>query len=320
MFSLSGETMASIWNVKIAETVSKSKQEMLENKIKRVLYQVNQQMSPFLPNSEISQFNASTSTDPIRISPEMRLVVDKALTICQETQGIYDITISPLVNIWGFGALDVEKHPSSEQVARALKKVNYQALCLSDDGLSKQQADIHIDLCSIAKGFAVDRIAEILENQGLQNYLIEIGGELRLSGSRYGQTWVVGLERPQWGGGVYEQILTFKDVSKGIATSGNYRNYFKDDGKVAAHEINTKTGYSSTSSILSVTVIADNCMIADGYATALFLLGESAFEFAEKHKIAALFMVSSPSSSQLYQLQCSRHFLQTIQLEQPNSQ
>ncbi|WP_065236890.1 FAD:protein FMN transferase [Gallibacterium genomosp. 3] len=319
MFSLSGETMASVWNIKIAETVSKSEQERIEKEVKRVLHQVNQQMSPFLPYSEISQFNTNTSTAPIRISPEMRLVVDKALTICQETQGIYDITVAPLVNIWGFGALDVDKHPSSEQVAIALKKVNYQALCLGDDGLSKQRADIHIDLCSIAKGYAVDRLAEILENQGFKNYLVEIGGELRLSGNRYGKAWVVGVERPQWGGGVYEQILTFKDVNKGIATSGNYRNYFKDRGNIAAHEINVKTGYSSNSSILSVTVIADNCMTADGYATALFLLGEKAFEFADNHKIAALFIVSSPTSAQSYKLQCSRYFLDTIQQESLNS-
>lgn len=313
MVTFSGETMASQWTVKIAESIPDEQLQVIQSGIEDVLAIVNQQFSPFLPQSEISQFNQNLNINlAIPISDEMRYVVENALKICSETKGIYDITIAPLVNLWGFGTTEVNEHPQSEQIKQALQHVNYQALTLNELGLCKQHPNIQINLCSIAKGYGVDQVAMFLEKLGFHHYLVEIGGELRLSGNNDGKTWVVGLERPQWGGGVYEQILTFKDVTMGIATSGNYRNYFKDKGKIAAHEINTKTGYSSASQILSVTVLAENCMLADGYATALFLLGNEALMFAEEHQIAALFMLSSPDNAAGYRIQISNTFSQII--------
>lgn len=313
MLILSGETMGSTWHVHIAEALATQQIEGLQEKIESVLETVNQHFSPFMPQSELSQFNDKQSTEPIHISQAMRKVVAQALKLCEQTNGVYDITVEPLVNVWGFGAQEVSTHPDDEQVRQALQRVNYRHLCLSEQGLCKHDPQTRIDLCSIAKGYGVDGVAEVLEQVGIKHYLVDIGGELRISGNRYQQAWRVGVERPQWGGGVYEQVLMFKDINLGVATSGNYRNYFKDQGKVASHEINTKTGYTSVSTLLSVTVLADNCMVADGYATALFLLGEKAFEFAEKQQLAALFMVHSKATEQPYRLQMSSAFQHIIQ-------
>lgn len=310
MTILSGETMGSIWQVHIAEALASRQPEVLQAEIECVLDDVNLLFSPFIEQSELSQFNANPSTLPIQISQPMREVVTQALWLCEQTQGIYDITVEPLVNIWGFGAKEVTEHPDAEQVEQALRFVNYQNLHLNEQGLRKQFAQTRMDLCSIAKGYGVDKIAQVLEEAGIRHYLVDIGGELRISGNRYQQEWRVGVERPQWGGGAYEQILAFKDVEIGVATSGNYRNYFKDKGKVASHEINTKTGYTNVSQLLSVTVLAENCMLADGYATALFLLGDSAFEFAEKQQIAALFMIYDANQPQSYRLDMSTTFQQ----------
>lgn len=313
MIILSGETMGSTWHIHIAETLDSQQIEELQKKIESVLDDVNQHFSPFIAQSELSQFNDSSSTFPIKISQSMREVVTQALWLCEQTQGVYDITVEPLVNIWGFGKKEVSHHPEAEQVAQALRFVNYQNLQLSDQGLRKQFPQTRIDLCSIAKGYGVDKVAQVVEATGVKHYLVDIGGELRISGNRYQQEWRVGIERPQWGGGAYEQILTFKDVDIGVATSGNYRNYFKDKGKVASHEINTKTGYTNVSKLLSVTVLAENCMLADGYATALFLLGDRAFKFADKHQIAALFLVYDVNQPQSYTLQMSSAFQEFMQ-------
>ncbi|NOL49676.1 FAD:protein FMN transferase [Pelistega europaea] len=312
MVYLTGETMGSSWNVHIAQEVAQVAKERIQSMIEMVLEEVNQQMSPFIPQSEISLFNDNPSTAPIALSPAMYYVVRQALTLCEQTDGVYDITVEPLVNIWGFGAKEVKSHPDDAQVADTLRYVNYRYLSLTEEGLRKEYPQTRIDLCSIAKGYGVDKVAEVLEKEGIHHYLVEIGGELRLSGSRYDQAWRVGVERPQWGGGVYEHMLTFKEVTIGVATSGNYRNYFKDKEKVASHEINTQTGYTKVSEILSVTVLAENCMLADGYATALFLLGEKAIEFAEKQQIAALFIVNDDSHEKGYALRISSAFARFI--------
>lgn len=314
MIELSGESMGSIWRVKIAEALTRSDVCQIQAKIEYILRDVNQCMSPYIDSSEIQLFNRYQGKESFPISAELRQVVSAALDICDKTHGRYDITVAPLVNAWGFGAKEVEDYPDAEQIQEMLLDVDYRKLVLNHAGLQKENPKISIDLCSIAKGYGVDQVAVFLESIGIHHYLVDIGGESRIAGSKYNHPWILGLERPQWGGGHYEYTLTFKDTRIGVATSGNYKNYRSHSGQVAAHEINTKTGCVQVSSILSVTVLADNCMLADGYATALFLLGDDAIAFANQNDIPALFMLQkgTTGSAQSYQVECSELFQRII--------
>ena len=287
---LQGQTMGSPWLVTIADEVSDLQAERIQGGIELVLDMVNQKMSTYITNSEIEQFGRHKDGTVFPVSPEMRIVVHKALQICAQTDGMYDITVAPLVNIWGFGPTEISNYPDDDAVEHAMALVDYRKVKLVDEGLIKEHPDIKLDLCSIAKGFAVDKLAALLENFGYQNYLAEIGGESRISGHKYGEHWRIGIERPQWGGGTHEYMLTFKDVRLAVATSGNYKNYSHQEGQLATHEIDVKTGHYKSSNLLSVTVFANDCMSADGYATALFIMGDDAFVFSEREKIPALFI------------------------------
>ncbi|MBV7435509.1 FAD:protein FMN transferase [Cardiobacteriaceae bacterium TAE3-ERU3] len=300
---LQGQTMGSPWQIQIAHTIAKDDQKVIRDSVELLLRMINGRMSLHQETSEICAFNAYRGTDIILISPEMRYVVSKALTICAETDGVYDITIAPLVDIWGFGAHQISHYPEHDAVTAALQKVGYHYLHLNERGLSKDNPEVSIDLSSIAKGYGVDKLAQLIEQFGYHNYMVDIGGEIRLSGDCYGQPWKVAIEYPQWDGGTFNEVMAFSGISRAVATSGSYRNYSRLDNGFAAHEIDAKTGYTKASHLLSVTVLADDCMSADGYATALYLLGDDARSFAEQNRIAAVLMIEDEKQAQGYRLE-----------------
>jgi len=250
---------------------------------------VNEQMSTYRPDSELSTFNKST--DSLTVSPATRSVVQSALDIYQQSEGAFDITVGPLVNLWGFGPdKRVTKAPSQAVIDAKLADIGSQYLSITGNTLHKDKADLYLDLSAIAKGYGVDVVAEYLQSLGIDNYLVDIGGELRANGMKTSkQPWTLAVETPTAGEGIQRVIHIGNNA---IATSGDYRNYFEDNGIRYSHTIDPKTGKPISHKLVSVTVVYPNCKMADGYATAITVLGPQAgFEFAKKHNLAVFLLV-----------------------------
>lgn len=261
-----------------------------------ILESVNARMSTYIDDSELSKLNQSRSSEWIPVSDELFFVINEAQHISRLTDGAFDITVGPLVNLWGFGPREVSKKPSDETIAKTLASVGYRNLLTrprsgdTPPAVRKNNPDIYIDLSAIAKGYAVDVVADMLEERGVSNFLIEVGGELRVAGhSGNGERWRVGVEQPVEGTRAVFQVLSVNKA--GLATSGNYHNYREFNGKRYTHEINTRTGRPITHRTASVTVISDTAMRADALATALFVMGvDEGRAFAEREGIAAYFI------------------------------
>ena len=293
---LNGNTMGTFWQISLAEKV-KDKNK-LQKEIERELERINNIFSTYIKTSQISKFNQNLTTEEIELSPELAEVIQKALELSQKSNGAYDITVMPLVNLWGFGYKKIEKKPSEEEIKAALEKVGYKKLVLNGNKIKKLNPNLEIDLSSIAKGYGVDKLGDLLEKNNYKNYLINIGGELISSGSKFNNSWNIGIEVPDESSAVQEK-LSIKNRKLALATSGNYRNYLDFEGERVAHTIDPKTGLSKKSKLLSVSILADNCMEADALATALMVLAEDAPNFAEKFNIPALLIFAEGENFKL---------------------
>ena len=287
-----GMTMGTTFTVKwMAVTQDASLTAEVESELKAV----NQSMSTYIADSELSLLNRSDVGVEQQVSADLRKVLQLSQHISTQSEGAFDVTVGPLVNLWGFGPDGrVIKAPQDDQITAVLDQIGYEKFSLADASLVRH-ADLYIDLSAIAKGHGVDRIAELLEEKGINSYLVEIGGELRAKGVKPdGSPWRIAIESPVAGfERSIQQVIEVKDV--GVATSGDYRNYFEENGIRFSHTIDPKTGRPITHKLASVTVIAKTCAEADGYATAMMVLGpEKAIEFAEKEKIEAFLIVKSP--------------------------
>ena len=317
---LSGETMGTFWHVSIAQTLDEATQAELKKRIDVELEAVNNSMSTYREQSELMRFNRGEVTTPQAISDGMRRVIAKALEISEQSEGIYDITVGPLVNLWGFGPVKRQDKPTDAEIAEALQHVGYQKLQLSEAGLAKSDPQAFIDLSSIAKGYGVDVVAETLQKAGYHDFIVEIGGEVRASGSKYGAPWRVGIERPEQGlatGEGVENIIAMSAKLPAMATSGNYRQYAERGGEMAYHIVDPRDGRSHSSRLLSATVLAPDCMTADGYATALMVLGdEKALEFADRYGLVAELILAG-DDKQPFIIERSRAFRAAVQEEKP---
>ncbi len=317
---LSGETMGTFWHVRLAAPLDAPAQAALQRRIDVALEAVNDSMSTYRDQSELMRFNHSTATTPQPVSDGMRRVVGKALEISAQSDGVYDITVGPLVNLWGFGPIKRQDKPADSEIAAALQHVGYGKLQLTDAGLAKSDPQVFIDLSSIAKGYGVDVVAETLLDAGYTNFIVEIGGEVRASGSKYGAPWRVGIERPEQGlatGEGVENIIAMNEKLPAMATSGNYRQYAERGGEMAYHIVDPRDGRSHSSRLLSTTVLAPDCMTADGYATALMVLGdEKALEFADRYGLAAELILAG-DDKQPFIIERSRAFRAAVQEEKP---
>lgn len=313
---LSGETMGTFWHVTLAHALDEAARSALQQDIEAALEAVNAGMSTYREDSELMRFNRSASTDVQAISPALRQVLEKALLISEQSGGAYDVTVGPLVNLWGFGSERRTEKPDEAELAAALALVGYTQLQLTPQGLAKSQAGVFVDLSSIAKGYGVDQVHDVLRAAGYGDFLVEIGGEVRIAGSKYGEPWRIGVERPQAGTSrSVESVIAMTEALPAMATSGNYRNYIEHGGEMAYHIINPKTGLSRQSRLLSATVLAADCMTADGYATALMVLGdEGALAFADAQGIAAELIFAGDAPGQ-FTLQRSRAFAATVKEE-----
>jgi thiamine biosynthesis lipoprotein len=270
IIKISGSKMGTSYNITVV--ADQPAPADLEQRIEAALDFIDQSMSAYKTDSEISHFNAQPVAEPQMISPQFADVLDISKLIWEQSGGAFDPTVGPLVDLWGFGPVPTDDVvPSHPQIAQALEAIGYQHLSIDMQVISKS-APIRLDLSAVAKGYAVDQVADLLEMLALPDYLVEIGGEMRLGGSNpQGQPWRIAVEMPAIIPQV-QRVISAHDVA--IATSGDYRNYFEQDGVRYSHTIDPRTGKPVRHGLASVTVVGETCAEADAWATALMVLGE----------------------------------------------
>ena len=271
----------------------------LKTDIDVTLQAVDRSLSPFNPQSVITAINNNTCME---VDPMMKEVFLLAKEVSKETRGAFDITVAPLVNLWGFGfktGMDV----SDEKVDSLLAYVGIDNVELVDNTIRKVHPETMLDCSAIAKGYGVDAVGMYLERQGIKNYMVEIGGEVRVRGTNpQGELWHIGINRPTDDptntNNEVEQVLQVTQLA--MATSGNYRNFYEKDGKKYAHTIDPRTGYPVQHSILSSTVLAQDCATADAYATAFMVLGMEASQLVlAKHPELMVFFIYSDAEGKM---------------------
>ncbi len=294
---LSGATMGTTWNVTYLEPPGAPAPEAVHAGIQAALDAVNATMSTYRADSEISRFNHEHPVGvPFPVSAGFGVVIEAALAVGAATGGAYDITVGPLVDLWGFGATgDIVTPPPADAVAAARARVGQDALAFERGDLSLTKSKpVALDVSSLAKGYAVDEVTAWLSGQGLADYLVEVGGEMRLAGrSPRGGPWRIAIEQPEPGRRGIAGAILVSDAA--VATSGDYRNFFEAGGKRYSHTIDPRTGYPVAHDLVSVTVVHDNAMLADAWATAFSVLGaQRGRAVAEARSLAVYFIQSAP--------------------------
>lgn len=274
--AFSGKTMGTTYHIKVVAGMF-TRTADLQKKIDVRLEDINKSMSTFRKDSEISRFNAFQKAGvKFKISDDFFNVLTVAQKIYEETAGAWDGTVKPLVDLWGFGNGKIrDTVPAKSQIKALLSEVGFDNIeILPDHYLVKKKAYITLDLASIAKGYGVDQLAALIRDNGLNNFLVEIGGEVFASGFRKdGKKWRVGINRPQENA-PYKQVYRVIEIhDKGFATSGDYRNFFEVHHQRFSHIIDPRTGYPVDNGVVSVSILADECTFADGLATAVMVLG-----------------------------------------------
>ena len=287
--------MGTYYIIDVVNVPKKLKIEKIENEVKDTLLKANKILSNWDKNSEISKINKFSKTTPIKISDELNEVFKTANNINFKTNGFFDITLDPVIELWGFGYKNkqIQKVPTELQIKNTLSIVGQRLLLninYENNEIRKKNKDLKINLSSIGKGFGIDLIGKKLNQLGIKNYLINIGGDILTKGhNKNNKNWIIGIENPNLKEKLIKEIVNL--TNKGLATSGDYKNFFTESGKRYSHIINPKTGKPITHKTKSVTVIHDNSMKADGWATALLALGRvDGLKIAEKEKIAVLFI------------------------------
>jgi thiamine biosynthesis lipoprotein len=272
----SGKTMGTTYQIKVV-TDYFAKVSPLEKKIELCLEGINHSMSTYEKDSEISRFNSiKDSTRPCQATKDFYAVMKTARKIFKLTSGAWDGTIDPLVNIWGFGRSGTKfEVPTKSEIKSKLSQVGFNQIeFLPNQILKKRESAITLDLASIAKGYGVDKVSELLLKNKINNFIVEIGGEVYAVGRRKdGQKWRVGINEPRIDAPVDAVYTTLTIENKGLATSGDYRNFIEIDGKRYSHIIDSKTGWPVDNGVVSVSVLADTCALADGLATAILVMG-----------------------------------------------
>lgn len=293
-----GFTMGTTYVVKIFKGKGEPDvKRQLHLKIESTLKEVNRQMSTYIKDSELSLFNQDKRVNYwFPVSADTAFVASKALEISHASEGSFDATLGPLVNLWGFGPDDRPlKIPDSKILQQTLKKTGYRHFFvrLNPPALKKSESSLYIDFSGIAKGFGVDKVAEDIESFGHKNYMVEIGGEIRTSGQKGLEAWKIAIERPEVGlkGRSIYKVLNLGNSA--VATSGDYRNFYEKNGKRYSHIIDPRTGYPLDHGLISVTVVDQTAISADAWATAFFVSGPKKIrEISEKLKLAVFFVSS----------------------------
>ena len=275
--------------------MSKLKIETIESEIENTLIYANKILSNWDKKSEISKINKFKKNTAIKISDELNEVFKTATNINTKSNGFFDVTIDPLIELWGFGYRNkqLESLPTDRQIKNALSFVGQKLFLKTNfekNELTKKNENLKINLSSIGKGYGIDLIGKKLDQLGIKNYIINIGGDILTKGyNNKKENWVIGIENPNLKEKFIKEVVNL--TNKGLATSGDYKNFFTKNGKRYSHIINPKTGKPIIHSTKSVTVIHESAMKADGWATAFLSLGSlKGLKIAEKEKLAVMFI------------------------------
>ncbi|MCH6201705.1 FAD:protein FMN transferase [Aquiflexum sp. LQ15W] len=291
---LSGNTMGTTYNI----TYLDPRERDFKASVDSLLVVFNQSLSTYIPDSELSKFNQK---DTLFFGlPYFLPVLQSSKKVFEITGGAFDPTVGPLVNLWGFGPTGPQLK-DSVNIDGMLDLVGFNKINFDSTSVRKSKQGIYLDFSAIAKGFGVDVVAEYLQGKGIENLLVEIGGELVARGvNEKGELWKVGINRPEELGRADALYSIVALDNKGMATSGNYRNYYEAGGIKISHTINPATGRPVNHSLLSATVLADDCMTADAYATAMMVMGtEQAIDLQKNQGLFEIFLIYSDSTGQL---------------------
>lgn len=277
-----GESMGTTYSVNVL-----GDQRVQEDAIAQRLSQINLLFSTWLPESEISRLNRAPVNEWVQVSNEFFQLLQASESIYLQTSGFFDPGIGRLVDLWGFGAKGGRtKAPNREDVNQAFEHSSMKHVELTE-GRVRKLKDVHLNLSAIAKGYAVDEIARLIESAGVTNFLVEIGGEVYASGTNNGEPWTIGIERPD-----NQAPIPIVLANASVATSGNYRNYFIWEGEKYMHIFNPKTGFPANNDLASVSVVHPRSALADAYATAMMAMGsERSAALASELQLSTLLMV-----------------------------
>ena len=293
LHEISGATMGTTYQVKYFGSESVDPAE-----VDQTLKDLNQSLSTYIEDSEISRFNRGELMK--MQSPYFLPVLEKSKEVYKETEGAFDPTVMPLVRAWGFGPGE-KAIPDSSQVSELLSLVSFDSIFFNEEALCKMKKEMQLDFSAIAKGYGVDVVYDLLSSKGLENIYVEIGGELRTSGTNdKGTAWKIGIEDPQSEMNESKIFNIIQLTDQSMATSGNYRNYYIKDGVRYAHTISPYTGYPVEHSLLSATVLSKDCMTADAYATAFMVLGvDKAKKILEAHPELEAYLIFGSEDGKL---------------------
>lgn len=284
---LSGKTMGSYYSI-VIDSPGDAKADDLRREIESKFDAINRQMSTWAEDSEISRFNSSTSTEWFPVGRDFAIVAAEAIRIHELTDGALDVTVAPLIDLWGFGRKKTTRVPSDEQIVEALKFVGTKHLevRLDPPAVRKQIPSLQISFSALAPGYAADEVSSILTSHGLKSHVVDVGGE-NLAGEAKlnGDSWRLGVESPLGG---LQQVVEV--TQKAVATSGDYRSFFVANGKRYSHVLNPELGRPVENPPASVSVIHRSCMTADAVATAMMVLGvDKGMKIAERMDVDVMF-------------------------------
>ncbi|MBJ9120036.1 FAD:protein FMN transferase ApbE [Citrobacter koseri] len=292
--ALEGKTMGTFWRVNVVD-VDASRAEELRNRIQMQLDADDQLLSTYKNDSALMRFNHSQSLSPWPVSEAMADIITSALRIGAKTDGAMDITVGPLVNLWGFGPEQQPLHvPTQPQIDSAKAKTGLQYLRVINQArqqyLQKDLPDLFVDLSTVGEGYAADHLARLMEQEGIARYLVSVGGALNSRGmNAQGQPWRVAIQKPTDQENAVQAIVDIN--GHGISTSGSYRNYYELDGKRLSHVIDPQTGRPIEHNLVSVTVIAPTALEADGWDTGLMVLGTEKAKEVVRREGLAVYMI-----------------------------
>lgn len=291
---LSGRAMGTVWSAKFVPPSQPLDPDALKRRMAERLEILEQQFSLYRELSELSRFNAAASTEWRPVSPELARVVEESRRVSAITAGAFDATVAPLVTLWGFGSTRrVDSLPSESEIATARSRVGWAHMeaRLDPPALRKKRADLAADFSSMAKGFSVDALAEMITSAGVTNFLVQLGGDMRASGGGLaGAGWRVGIEQPEVGTGALAGVVTLEGQS--LSTSGNTRNFITVNSRRFGHLIDPRTGWPASNNVAAVTVVHASCAWSSALATGLFVLGEDeGFRVAARERLACQFLI-----------------------------
>ncbi len=296
--SFSGQTMGTRYHITVVTDGGRFP-DGVELAVAELLDRLDRTMSTYKPNSELNTLNRLEIGHEKILSTDLWQVLQGAQHIHALTQGAFDPTVGPLVDLWGFGPQNTEnKVPTADEIKALMSKVGLKQLRLGNDNKVTKLGDINLDLSAIAKGYAAQQVAALLKSQRLNNFLVEVGGELQLAGHNpKGLPWRIAIEVPSLLQGGVEQVIAVSEL--GVATSGDYRNYFEQDGVRYSHTIDPRSGRPTSHALVSVTVLADTAGVADALATAFMVMGaKKTLELAGQRDIPVYLLVKTSDGFQ----------------------